>query len=278
MRKSRCFFLTLLLCLTASFLFSAQALAETNGAESDDGSDCGCSETGSSISASESSGWGAGYGTQTGGATDSGRQEDQAIQNDGNDSVNLIWVNLISISVAAAVVVMLIRYRKSTKTEQKADKGKDTKAGLDMSLDRSNEQKPEACDKTVLKLAEQLFIQLSVAQRTGDIKLLEPYVGHEFYQELERQQNANCAVAQAKTRTRAELRNLRIVRRVSENSTDKMIVRVQARLIDLSEQSDKGEDRPEINKDGFMNTSFYTMERAEGEMKWKLTKIRRESI
>lgn len=278
MKKRSAFFFVLLLVLTVSFLFAAPALAETSGAESEDGSDCGCSETGSSISASESSGWGAGYGTQTRGATDSGRQEDQAVQNDHNDSVNLIWVNLISISVAAAIVIMLIRYRKSTKKEQMADKTKDTKAGTVMPLERSNERKPDASDKTVLLLAEQLFMQLYDAQRTGDIKILKPNVGQELYQELERQQNANGAGAQTDLRTRAELRNLRIVRRLSENGTDMMIIRVQARLIDRSGQGGEEESKPELNQNAFLKTSYYTMERAEGEMKWKLTQIRRESI
>ena len=121
MKKKRKILITVLFGLTVNFLIISNAFADAYDAGSDDGSDCGCSESGSSISASESSGWGTGYGTQTAGATDSVQQEAQAVQADSQDSVNLIWVNFISATVVAGIIVMLIRYRKSTKTEKKDD-------------------------------------------------------------------------------------------------------------------------------------------------------------
>lgn len=267
----------LLLVLTANLLLGAHALAETTGAESDDGSDCGCSESGASISTSGSSEWGAGYGTQNGGAGDSVQQADRAIQNDSNDGVNLIWVNLISIAVVAAIVVMLLRYRKSANPKQKAEKAKNARPELAISPDGSKERKPAASDKTVLKLAERLFMQMQEARLTGDIRLLEPHVGRELYQFLEREQNANGAGNRTKPQPCAEIRNLRIVRRETANGTDRLIVRIQERSIDRSEQGDKEEVGPGTNDAGRMKTSFYTMERAEGETIWKLTQIRRES-
>ena len=124
MKKNRGFFLVLLFGLTASFLFNAQALAETNNSESNDGSDCGCSESGSSIYSNETSGLGTGYGSQTGSITERGLQDDPTIQIEGNESPSLIWVNLISIIVVLIIVVMLVRYRKSVKTEQDIKKKK----------------------------------------------------------------------------------------------------------------------------------------------------------
>ena len=130
---------SLLVILAAGILLtSTQAFAEANDTGAEDGSDCGCSESGLGISANDLSGQGAGYGTRTGDAADGEQQEGQSIQNDGNDSINLIWVNLISIAVVAGIVVMLIRYRKSVKSEKKDEKDKEIKDGFVIRKDRSN--------------------------------------------------------------------------------------------------------------------------------------------
>lgn len=278
MRKRKVFFFLALLVLMVSFVFSAHALAATNNTGADDGSDCGCSESGSSSSTSESSGWSAGYGTQTGVTNDNGGRNNQAIQNGNNQNANLIWVNLISIAVVAAIVIMLIRYRKSTKPEREADKTKNAEPGFVVSHDGVNERKPEASDNTVLQQTKRVFLQIQEAQRTGDINIVEPYVGQELYQMLERQQSAGGAGGRTESKTRVEIRDLRIVRRASENGTDKRIVRIQSRSADITEQSGKEEDKPVINGYGYMNTFYYTMERAEGETMWKLAQIRSESI
>lgn len=130
---------SLLFILAAGILLiSTHAFAEANVTGSEDGSDCGCSESGLSISENDLSGQGAGYGTRTGDAADGEQQEEQAIQNDSGDGINLIWVNLISIAVVAGIVVMLIRYRKSMKSEKNDEKDKEIKDGFVIRNDRSN--------------------------------------------------------------------------------------------------------------------------------------------
>ena len=117
-------FALLFILAAGILLISSQALAEASDTGSEDGSDCGCSESGLSISANDLSGKGAGYGTRTGDAANGEQQEEQSIQKDGNDGLNLIWVNLISIAVVAGIVIMLIRYRRLTKQGTNQQGGK----------------------------------------------------------------------------------------------------------------------------------------------------------
>jgi len=277
MKKYRIICFTLLLILMANLTFGARALAETADSGSSDGSDCGCSDSGTGTYVGETSRRNAGYRTSADGIDESGQQEDQIYRAESDESTSLIWINLISFGVVAATFVMVVRYRKSNKKEQDADQDKGTPSGFGFLRDELNEWQSFFCEKTLINLTEQLFSQLQEALSAGNIKSLEPWLGRELYQRLDQQLRLNCTEERKKPTVSVEIRNARIVRYDNENRGDALNIRIQARLIKYAEPCTTGEVASERSNGDIFVVSVCTMERAKGETNWKLTQIRRES-
>lgn len=225
-----------LLLLTALCLPGTRALAESSGAETSGDSDCGCSETGSGAYASETSGWSSGYGS-TDDETEPAQAEERLYDPQTDGGINLIGINVITLAVLGAIVVMLVKSRKAKHSGETVA-----------------QNSGEAGDAELAALAARLYAAVRRANSAAELEAHKDSIERAFYYRLVRRFETEPAEAGG---ARVDVETAKVERRWFETGREAAYVNISARL-----------------EDGAAETAVCRLVRAEGANEWKLSQIR----
>jgi hypothetical protein len=234
---------TVLACICALLLFAAlclpnaRAFAESSGAETSGDSDCGCSETGSGAYASETSGWSSGYGS-TDDETEPAQAEERLYDPQTDGGINLIGINVITLAVLGAIVVMLVKNRKAKHSGETTAQ----KSGGNLG------------DAELAALAARLYAAVRRANSAAELEAHKDSIERVYYYRLVRRFETESAEAGG---ARVDVESAQLERRWFETGREAAYVNISARL-----------------EDGAVETAVCKLVRAEGADEWKLSQIR----
>jgi len=273
MKLKRTLWLSLVLILTISMTFGMHASADYPHPLLYDDSDCGCSETGSGTSESGSAGRGAYGDASQNVAADDAQPDGQAEQYQATESVNLIWLNLITLGVVSAIIVMLVHHRKA---QRSTNEGTDSPAASEASQNGHMRLSASYSEASIIQSAEEIFLQLSQALRNGVIRPLASSLGKELYQRLEQQLHSGGHADAILPSAVIALQSARVIRRASAGEEASALVQINAEVMENTEFRNDGSAGTLSGNTKHAVAYLCTLAHTGDNTNWILTQVRRK--